>query len=86
MIGTQAFGHCEQLTGIVLPGQLKTIGDFAFAMCTQLSVLTVPDTVQNIGILAFMKVPSVTYHGDAEGKPWGALVLNGEMVPSEELS
>lgn len=86
MIGTQAFGHCEQLTGVVLPGQLTTIGDFAFAMCKQLGVLTVPGTVQNIGILAFMEVPSVTYHGNADGKPWGALVFNGETVSSKELS
>lgn len=86
MIGTQAFGHCEQLTGVVLPGQLTSIGDFAFAMCKQLGVLAVPDSVQEIGMFAFMEVPSVTYHGNADGKPWGALVLNGEKVASEELS
>ena len=86
MIGTQAFGHCEKLTAIVLPEQLTTIGDFAFAMCKQLSVLSVPDTVQNIGILAFMEVPSVTYHGNADGKPWGALVLNGEKTNADTNS
>lgn len=85
-ISSYAFRDCTQLTELVLPEKLTTIGNFTFAMCNQLTVLTVPDTVQNIGMLAFMEVPFVTYQGNADGKPWGALVLNGEMVSSEELS
>ena len=47
------------LTGITLPGSLKTIGEGAFQMCEGLSVVTFPASLQSIGDWAFWECSSI---------------------------
>lgn len=72
----KAFYECTNLNNVTLPSTLTEIEYDAFYGCTNLSNLTIPSTVTEIGIRAFENVPHVTYHGSAEGSPWGALAIN----------
>lgn len=70
-----AFSECAELTEIQIPQTVETIGITAFAACLSLDVV-IPDTVKTIGDNAFAQVPHITYHGTAEGAPWGANSMN----------
>lgn len=74
-IAAAAFGGCSTLKNIELPETLQVIGPEAFAGCKSLD-LVIPDTVAEIGEDAFAEVPHITYHGSAEGAPWGAKSMN----------
>lgn len=75
-IGVQAFTECVQLEEVQIPQTVEIIGAGAFAGCTKIADLVIPDTVTTIGEGAFENVPHITYHGTAEGAPWGALSMN----------
>ena len=55
-----AFRSCSELTKVILPNTLKTIGGYAFNGCSALTELTIPNTVTYIGDRAFMDCSSLT--------------------------
>jgi len=50
----------EFIVGVVLPGELETIGDDSFTGCAFLISVSMPDTVTSIGERAFYKCISLT--------------------------
>ncbi len=75
-IADSTFADCTSLTEITIPGSVTSIADCAFVGCVGLTEITIPDSVTSIGSYAFYNVPHITYHGSAEGSPWGALSIN----------
>ena len=60
-IGSNAFASVYQyVKKIILPENLKNIGDGAFRDCAYLTTLTLPDSLQNIGSAAFYGCSSLT--------------------------
>ena len=47
------FHSCTQLSKVVFPEQLKSIGRRAFYRCKELREITLPDTLEEIGLEAF---------------------------------
>lgn len=78
-IGDSAFEDRSKLESITIPESVTSIGERAFSGCVGLTNLTVPNGVVSIGPNAFVGVPSIEYHGSAEGAPWGAKALNGQL-------
>lgn len=52
-IDANAFMNCSELTGIVIPEGVTTIGRMAFAFCTALDSISLPSTLTQIGTMAF---------------------------------
>ena len=52
-IAAYAFAGCTEITGVVIPETVKTVGIGAFMNCTGLSSLTVSEGVEVIGTRAF---------------------------------
>ena len=52
-IAAYAFSGCTEITALVIPGSVKTVGIGAFMGCTGLSSLTVSEGVEVIGTRAF---------------------------------
>ena len=52
-IAPKAFEGCAALRRIVLPAELRQIGEKAFSGCTHLMQLVIPGTVERVGTLAF---------------------------------
>ena len=60
-IGTRAFYNCKEVTEIILPKTIKTIGDYAFAYCSSWKGrLIIPEGVVNIGKGAFFNCNGLT--------------------------
>ena len=55
----------------------KVISACAFYDINGLSSITIPSSVEGIGYNAFYKVKNIIYSGEATGRPWGALTING---------
>ena len=53
-IDDEGFRGLEDVTTLVLPDTLETIGDFAFAHCQKLRGVYIPDSVTSIGEGAFL--------------------------------
>lgn len=53
------FAGCKNLTNIILPDELYSIGDNAFSGCENLTSITIPDTVMSIGQEAFSNCKSL---------------------------
>lgn len=49
------YDYRDQITRVILPDGLTTIGDLAFYQCTNLSTIKIPDSVITIGKFAFME-------------------------------
>lgn len=64
----------KNVTNVIIPSSVKTIGNFAFGGA-KITELTVPDTVEEISSGAFYGISHVTYHGTATGS-WGQTSLN----------
>ena len=47
------YRKCQNLTGIMLPSSIKSIGDHAFTSCTKLKSIELPEGVEKIGWQAF---------------------------------
>ena len=58
-----AFSGCEELTSIIIPNNITSIGNRVFYGCTKLTSVTIPNSVTSIGDEAFYgckKLTSVT--------------------------
>ena len=56
----RAFSYCDDLTSIIIPDSVTTIGSSAFYDCTSLTSIVIPDSVTTIDDLAFGKCTSLT--------------------------
>ncbi|MED9820505.1 MAG: leucine-rich repeat domain-containing protein [Christensenellales bacterium] len=59
-IAPKAFDGCTALRRVVLPPELKQIGEMAFSGCCHLTQLVIPGGVQRVGTLAFAKCTGLT--------------------------
>ena len=73
-IGKQAFEYCNSLASVNIPNSVTSIGERAFQSCTSVNI---PNSVTSIGNEAFVNVKNIVYNGTDEGRPWGALTING---------
>ena len=58
-----AFNSCSNLTSVVIPNTVTTLGSYAFGSCSKLTSITIPNSVTSIGSYAFYqcsKLSSVT--------------------------
>ncbi len=55
VISQNAFNGCANITGVILPDGITSVGDGAFAGCTNLKTITLPEGVTSIGANAFNK-------------------------------
>ena len=64
-IGKSAFdvdvvGACRNLTSIIIPDSVTSIGNYAFESCTSLTNVTIPNSVTSIGYDAFYNCTGLT--------------------------
>ncbi|MDE7148695.1 MAG: leucine-rich repeat domain-containing protein, partial [Duncaniella sp.] len=52
-ISRSAFSVCSDLTSVVIPNSVKTIGDYAFNNCSRVTSVVIGNSVKNIGYGAF---------------------------------
>lgn len=57
--GVQAFAYCSQLTEIIIPDSVKSIGPIAFYGCTSLKSVKIGNSVTSIGDTAFRNCTSL---------------------------
>lgn len=62
IIESDALCDCKNLTGIVMPSKLITIGMYAFRNCTGVACFDLPDTVSEISWGAFENVDKERIH------------------------
>ena len=55
-----AFAYCSELTAIIIPDSVTSIGRSAFEDCSSLTSITIPDSVTSIGINAFSGCSGLT--------------------------
>lgn len=58
-ISRKAFSNATELTGIILPSGLSSIGDFAFEGCSKLQKIVFPGNVVQFGEGVFFRCPSI---------------------------
>lgn len=59
-LNVRGFQGCTDLTSVVLPSTVRTIGDYAFSECTSLTTINIADyqnSITSIGVNAFLNVP-----------------------------
>ena len=54
------FPDCQNITSVIIPSGVTSIGDGAFEDCSSLTSITIPDSVTSIGELAFYGCSSLT--------------------------
>ena len=70
-ISDKAFYNCSNLTEIVIPNSVTSIGNYAFYNCSSLTEIVIPGTVTSIGDRAFYNCSGLTIYCEAESKPSG---------------
>ncbi|MBR2261975.1 MAG: InlB B-repeat-containing protein [Paludibacteraceae bacterium] len=75
----EGFINQFKLKSVVIPESVTEIGEKAFYENHNIISLDIPSSVSSIGASAFTSILNVAYAGNAEGGPWGANVLNGEV-------
>jgi hypothetical protein len=53
MIGANTFRECDGLKEVLIPGTVKSMGEFVFADCTGMTKLVLEDGISSIGMTAF---------------------------------
>lgn len=59
-INQEAFRGCDNITEVILPDGLKTIGRYAFQECSSLEKIDIPESVTYIDSMAFYKCAGLT--------------------------
>ncbi len=59
-IAPEGFNECKNLTSIVIPNSIMSIGNGAFSQCTSLTSIKIPNSVTSIGSSAFYRCTSLT--------------------------
>ena len=54
------FHYCTNLTSVVIPNSVTSIGKYAFFLCKSITSITIPVAVTNIGLNAFLYCPRLT--------------------------
>ena len=62
---------CSNITGIIIPDSVTSIGGYAFYGCSSLERIVISDSVTSIGERAFYGCSSLTIYCEAESKPTG---------------
>lgn len=75
-ISDYGFSQHMEITSILLPSTLVSIGDYAFYWCIGISELFIPGSVETIGLGACFPIPNIIYNGFATGSPWYARAIN----------
>ena len=86
------FLWCINLTTIVIPNSVTTIGEYAFRYCMYLPTVTIPSSVVSIGHGAFYehldRLTNVTFQGKTLAQvqqmtnyPWG--ITNTSIITVE---
>ncbi|MDE5565199.1 MAG: leucine-rich repeat domain-containing protein, partial [Oscillospiraceae bacterium] len=60
-ISEQAFGNCENLTGVIIPESVTVIDNRAFDGCIGLTEIVIPESVTEIGSYAFKGCIALRY-------------------------
>ncbi|MBR5983233.1 MAG: leucine-rich repeat domain-containing protein [Bacteroidales bacterium] len=71
------FNGCTSLEYLNIGDNVTNIPDLAFYGCHGITSVAIPSSVINIGENAFFEVRNIAYSGNATGRPWGALTVNG---------
>ena len=58
-IGENAFRNCQHLTGVFIPGTVKSIGSYAFWHCSSLKEISIGKGVESVGDMAFLYCSSL---------------------------
>lgn len=58
-IDVNSFNQCSNITSVILPNTLTTIGDAAFYYCINLASIRIPNSVTTIGDYAFTECSSL---------------------------
>jgi hypothetical protein len=74
-IGTKAFLRCNQLTSIIIPDGVTTIGQSAFSGCSLASV-TIPNSVKSISYGAFFVCPLIDVYYSGTKTEWNAISID----------
>ena len=61
----------EEVTEIVIPNTITSIGNFQFSGCGSLTSIVIPNSVTSIGLDAFSWCSSLTIYCEASSKPSG---------------
>lgn len=62
-----AFGHESDITSIVLPTTITSIGDYAFAYCSNLTNISIPSGILSIGRSPFSSCNKLVYNEYSNG-------------------
>ena len=77
IISDYAFSSCVNLTSIIIPDSVKSIGDGAFWSCSALSNITLPDNVTSIGDGAFR---STAYYNEESNWEIDVLYIGRHLI------
>ena len=64
-----AFNECINLSNVILPKNITSIGERAFYACNSLTNLEISNNVRTIGKEAFTKCMKLTIYCETEEKP-----------------
>jgi hypothetical protein len=76
-IDQNAFRNCSDLTGVIVPEGVTSIGRMAFAFCTSLSSISLPSTLTEIGSQAFT---GTAYFSNSENLTADGLLYIGNYL------
>lgn len=60
LIENGAFSGCEELTTIIIPNSVSSIGNYAFMTCTGLTSIIIPESITDLGPQAFQGCTGLT--------------------------
>ncbi len=81
VIADKAFIYCTDLTGIMIPDSVTSIGFYAFFYCTDLTDITFPDSVTSVGDYAFY---NTDYYNNDKNWVDGVLYFGKALIKADE--